>query len=160
MKIVMPGARVNALLADASTLQHRYNFGEIIVHCGANYVPSCQQPGRKFVMVPRNEVLSDIKRLLDELSDMFYCMVTFSFILPQMDTTFINDINFINNGVDRHCHRNGYGIFRPDAFERVDGKLNSALFAKDGIHLRPKGIAAMYDTLVEYVKVSFKYDHY
>ena len=159
-KIVMPGARVDALLAEASTLQHNYEFGEIIVHCGANYVPSCQQPNRKFVMVHRDEVSRDIKRLLDELSDMFSCMITFSFILPQMDTTYINDINYINNGVDRHCLRNGFGIFRCDEFERVNGRLNSALFAKDGIHLGPKGIAAMYEHLVEHVKVSFKYDHY
>ena len=160
MKIVMPGARVDALLAEASTLQHVYDFGEIIVHCGANYVPSCQQPKRKFFMVPRDIVLRDIKCLLDELADMFHCMVTFSFILPHVDTTFINDINFINNGVGRHCLRNGYGIFRCDEFERVDGRLNTALFAKDGIHLGPKGIAAMYESLVEHVKVSFKYDHY
>ena len=158
-KVVIPGARTDALLAEAASLHQEFDFGEIILHVGANYVPSCMRPGKKFVIVHPNDVIEEIKSLLNELAELFpYSEITYSVTLPQMDTSFLEDINHINYRIALHCDATGYGVFCCEDFKRVDGKLDEALFAKDGIHLGQNGIAAMTKSLVNHVKFNVMYD--
>ena len=160
LKVVMPGARAGALQLEASLIAKEFDFGEIILHCGANYVPSVRRHGRRFHLVSPREAINEICGLVDSLGALFTGMITYSMTLPQANCLdYIDDINGINDAVVRYCTTQGLDYMRCAAYERSeDGSLDNELFAADGIHCGRKGIEALYKTLVAHLKVNFMYE--
>ena len=159
MKVIMPGARAGALQLQATILASEYDFGEVIVNCGANYVPSVRRPGRRFHMVSPPEAINEITGLINALGNLFTGMITYSMTLPQVNCLdYIENINGINDAVVRYCTSNGLSYLRCGAFERnEDDVVDRQLFAADGIHLGKKGIEAVFNTLDDHLRIDFKY---
>ena len=74
-RVVVPGARCPRLLSEAFALASEYEFEEIIVHCGTNYLNEDSEIEDTFV---------EIIEFLRALKDKFQCRVTYSPILPRV----------------------------------------------------------------------------
>jgi hypothetical protein len=108
----------------------------------------------------KDDVEQEICDFLDALTGLFTGKITFSCMLPTMDTTFIRGMSMINASVRKHCLSNGYGVFFVSAFTRnLGGLIGPTLFARDGLHLGPAGIQAVYEAIRAYVMDDFKYVH-
>ena len=155
-KVVIPGARVNRLWAEAAVLSRTHDFGHVIAHVGINYIPS---PRKNFVLLHREKVESEICEFLDGLAKSFTGKISFSAILPTRDVTFISGITGINRAVASFCESKGYGVMYVHAFTRnLGGLIGPSMFAKDGLHLNAVGIQIVEDAIREYVIEDFKYD--
>ena len=144
LKVVIPGARIDILWSATVELKQKYTFSQVVTHVGANYVPSTFSSRHFHVgCPPRNWVTNEIKDFLVALDNHFDCNIVFSSILPQMNATNISDINAITSEVIDFCIQGGFNWIRSLAFVRKNNRLDPSLFARDGIHLGPKGIAAL-----------------
>lgn len=154
LKVVCPGASCDTLLSKAAQLHSAYRlgsvyrFGLVVVHVGANYTDSSLSP---------YEISCEINGLLDELDALFQCKVTFSCILPQMDTSTLAGINFTNSLVDKFCMDRGYGLLQCNAFMR---DARASLLARDGLHLSRSGVKALFASVALHIKYNFKYQRY
>ena len=164
LKVVIPGARAARLAAEAATLAETRTFGEIVVNCGANYIPSAKRrgkKGRKFVNLPMEDVIKELNQLLLKLGQLFEGLITFSPILPQVNNfRYLHHINGINEQVAHFCSSQGFDwIFFDEAFEIEEtGKVNKKLFARDGIHLSKDGIETLRNCFESHIKETFKHD--
>jgi hypothetical protein len=148
LKVVIPGARCDRLWV--ALLGFKYEFGHVITHVGANYIPTVN---RKYNSVfPPCDVVTEICDFLDALAELFRCHVSFSIILPQVDQQFIEKINYMNYHITKHCQSRWYGVLRCASFARRNGLVDDSLFSKaDGIHLGPKGIELMQREMMDHV---------
>ena len=153
MKVVCPGARIDRLWAEATMLSLKYSIGHVIVHVGANYLPS------RFNHRPISPegISTEIVQLLDAIRSLFQAEVSFSCILPQRNLDIIDGINVINNAIYDHCSTNGIWFLQCLDFKRVYGVLDNALLANDGIHLSRKGVVAMHRCLADHISYVHKY---
>ena len=159
-KIVIPGARAPRLAAEVSTLMDTHTFGNIVVHCGANYIP----PNKRrddFELISRDKAILEINTLLSFIGDQFDGMVTYSPILPQVHTNYIWSINNMNQEITTFCVSRGFDFLVHGRAYQLDdgyGSINAEMFAQDGVHLATDGIAALKKTFDDYIQGLFKYE--
>ena len=153
LKCVIPGARVDRLWSEAVAISQKYNFREIIIHVGSNYIPSPQACRRNYYFPMRNFIVNDIKDLLGAVSDLFNCHVTFSSILPRLNMTFFRLIRNLNIEINEYCRLRFFGVIRCNAFAlNNENRLDHRLFARqDGIHLGRMGIDVLFYSLREHI---------
>ena len=94
-KLCLPGAQADRLLAEASSLALTHEFGEIIVHVGANYLPTIS----RVPLTARLAASQEIQDLLAALGDIFYAPITYSLMLPLASSRYTNAINMINDEI-------------------------------------------------------------
>ena len=110
-------------------------FKRIVVHVGTNLIPIYH---REYVADSIIETMFEIKKLSSESKIAFSCM------LPKWNDSWLPDIDYINSRVANA------GICVPPSrrfgfcnhltrFVGMNGQVNPALFAKDGIHLSKSG---------------------
>ena len=148
MKVISPGARCDSLLPIAAKLSVDHSFDHVVVNVGANYIRQQISPV---------VVAAEISDFLGALTDLFGCKMSGSCVLPQRNVASIEDINFINNRVNDFCASRGVGLFQYPQFKRVRGKLDTSLFAIDGIHPSRYGVKALFDSFVEHIKLENKW---
>ena len=77
-KLCLPGAKSDRLLAEASIMALTHEFREVVVHVGANYLPTVNRDRLKTPAAASKE----IQALLAALGDIFFAPVTYSLMLP------------------------------------------------------------------------------
>ena len=115
----------------------------ILVHVGANYVPSCSP----------HVAAADIAAFLDELDEIAGgAKVSFSRVLPQVEHVVgnvNNGIVLLNSIVERSCR--SVDVFFPPAFYPTRGhqelRFDHRLICKDGEHLSRMGVATLQKAL-------------
>ena len=148
MNVCIPGAQAPRLFSEAVLLRQKYTFDEIIVHCGANYVPNPRRHSRFDAAVP------ELTGLLSAIRQLFDANITYSATLPQRFAP-PGCINFLNCQLDRFCADNGFSWFYPTVFNHSADKL----VARDGIHLNFAGVDELTAALVTHVKFTFIYEY-
>ena len=133
--MVIPGAIAPRLLAEASIIKRKYTFREIVVCCGANYIPNPRHYRPYFL----REAVDHVTQLLHELRGLFQTNVTFSPILPQLSSP-LGAIYAANNKINTFCANYGFGYIYPEDFTDYNLVELKKLIAKDCIHLSFLGV--------------------
>ena len=145
LKFVYPGARCENLLSAVAELHQTYSFDQVIVSVGTNYTH------QDSVHMP-SVVAEDICDFLVAIADFLDCGVSFSCILPQRDLGVTSYINMVNSQVAVFCGANQLGLLQCLRFKRVRGKIDTSLFANDGVHVSFTGVAALLHTVIDHIK--------
>ena len=128
-----------------------HEFGEVVVHVGANYLPtvSCDPS------TTRSAASKEIQDLLAALGDIFYAPITYSLMLPLASARFTDAINSINEEVMRA----GFHHINHPSFVRDDrGRIDRSLYCVDGVHMNKNGIDTLLNDLVEHIQYSKMYE--
>ena len=150
-KLCLPGAKAERLLAEASIMALTHEFREVVVHVGANYLPTVSRDHP----TTRAAASVEIQALLAALGDIFYAPVTYSLMLPLASSRFTDAINSINEEVMSA----GFHHINHTAFVRDDrGQIDRSLYCADGVHMNKNGIDALLNDLVEHIKWSRMYE--
>jgi hypothetical protein len=150
LKVVIPGALAPRLIAEAAIIHRKYTFGEIILHCGANYIPN----PRSFRPYFWCEAVDDVTQLLNELRKLFLTNVTFSPILPQLSSP-PGAIYAINARINNFCQRNDFSRLFPEEFENFNSIELKKLIARDQIHLSFVGVEKLTLAVENHIKFLF-----
>ena len=152
--------------SEAFALASEYEFEEIIVHCGTNYLNEDSEIEDTFV-----EIIESLRALKDK----FQCRVTYSPILPRVSpqeqepdnhysplsefsANTLHAIRIINGEVGIN---NIATILCPEfLMDRYDPYPNKSLLALDGCHLNRRGIVLMEYTLFNHLATNFWVMHY
>ena len=141
MKVFLPGARCDKILAEIVRLSARYSFENIILHVGGNYIPHVYSDSITSEVV---SFIETVNQLLPETK------IAFSEILPKIDTSLLYGINNINKFVYEFCQCNSMDFVRHRFFnKRRDGSIDGSLLCWDGTHLSYKGVDTMEKDLME-----------
>lgn len=135
----IPGARPDTIISECKELLKTNSFKRIVVHTGTNLIP---RYSRTFVSDKIVECLEALKQLTPK------SRITFSAILPKYDDTFLAGINEVNSRVERSGRFVGFGcINHCRAMTHPDGSVNARLFNNDAVHLSPRGVEALQNSL-------------
>ena len=150
-KLCIPEAQADRLLAEASTLALTHEFGEVIVHVGATYLPTIS----RVPLMMRLDASHKIQDLLAALGDLFYAPITYSFMLPLASSRYINAINSINDEILLA----GFNCIYHPSFVRDDrGRVDRSLYCADGVHMNSNRIDALLSDLALHIQYSFMYE--
>lgn len=157
MNVSIPGARCPRLLAELAHLSIRYEFGEVIVHVGTNYLPH----------EPAHRVAQEIKNFLSAICDFLpeTTKVTFSSILPRTSDRFLRSVNNINQQIYYFCaqsphrlHYLWYPYFARSHSTIINQRvvhlkhgINKKLYCWDAVHLSHFGVDHVMVTLREHI---------
>ena len=165
-KVVIPGARCARLFDEASRLSQRYEFEEVVVHVGTNYIndEDCEP-------MP---IFEEIQQFLGALKGAFKSRITFSPILPrvlreeqeydqryeplsELTLQTIELCRIINHEVHLFCESNSIGSMICPAFimDAFDPYPDKSLLSRDGVHLSRKGIVRMENCLFDHLAMKF-----
>lgn len=150
LKVVIPGAKAARLYEEAQLLSATHDFKEIILHCGANHLPTKltrSQQSHQHLDDIRDETLANLYKLHTSVQALFKsAAMTFSPILPQLQQNGPPPglVCVINTKMDMFCTRNKFSFLRPLAFGRHGVQK---LICKDGIHLSFDGVAELTSVL-------------
>jgi hypothetical protein len=152
LKVVIPGARAPRLFAELVILRKDYVFSEIIIHCGANYIP---YDGNYWRPKFWDECYEEVTGLLKVASEMFPAAnVTFSPILPQVYSP-PKSIRDINININNFCSDHGFTRLHPVAFGEPDA---FKFLCYDGTHLSYRGVAELSKVVKHHLCHSFMTD--
>ena len=158
-KVIVPGARCPRLLAEASALALNFEFDEVVVSCGTNYLQDSEAA----------EIITDTQQLLWALKGLFKCQITFSPIIPrvtqdeqkpenrreplsQFSYEMLDKTRCVNAEVIVFCDAKSFDLlFCPDFIMHKIDYPNKWLLAKDGCHLNRRGIVAMDNALFDHI---------
>ena len=159
MRVVVPGARVAELWAEANIISQDYDFGLVIAHVGINYFPMPTFQNSR-MLLHREAAENEICTFLSGIAGLFTGMIAYSCVLPTRDVTFINGISAMNEAVSKHCNERGFGVCYVHAFTRnLGGLITPSMFARDGVHFGPAGIDHLYEAVREFAIENFMNDH-
>ena len=103
LKVVIPGSDTARLLEEASVINKNYEFSEIILGVGANYIPN-DHP-RSYRPSFMYTAFSEITSFLESIRSLFDTDVTFSPILPQRSSP-RGAIRKLNLQIREFCDKN------------------------------------------------------
>jgi len=138
LKVVIPGADSARLFEEASVIYCDYEFSEILLHVGANYIPNEHPFSRRpFYM---RTAYSEITSCLDAIRNLFEINVTYSPILPQRHSP-PGAIRTLNLKIQNFVISNSFNYLFPEKFEDPDAF--ERLVSRDGIHLSHLGVKSL-----------------
>jgi hypothetical protein len=155
LKVVIPGARAPRLLSEAAHIATKYSFREVIVQCGANYVPDTSKPWRRVLQGHARRAFDEVSHLLGSLRNVFSdSNIVFSPILPQRNAP-PGCINSINDHMYEFCDMQRFDRLYPAAFD--DRQATSKYIARDGVHLNESGVAELTSAINVHIYHTLKY---
>jgi hypothetical protein len=155
LKVVIPGARAPRLLAEAAHIATKYNFREVIVQCGANYIPDTTKPWRRVLHGHAHRAFDEVSHLLDSLRNLFSnSNIVFSPILPQRNAP-PGCINIINDHLYEFCDMMRFDRLFPASFD--NRQATSQYIARDGVHLNELGVAELTSAINNHIYRALKY---